>query len=126
MSSLGSKESDDDVELVKDKALVYAVKHWLHHASKATLDIAEDLSLEEDFWRPDSVIRQRWLADFCRLTTVLGDFPYKSFNALHVAASVGFRQLVAALIRHGHKDELRQRDEWFNTPVSAALNFSSI
>ncbi|KAJ4857717.1 ankyrin repeats (3 copies) domain-containing protein [Trichoderma breve] len=126
LSSLGSKESDDDVELVKDKALVYAVKHWLHHASKATLDIAEDLSLEEDFWRPDSVIRQRWLADFCRLTTVLGDFPYKSFNALHVAASVGFRQLVAALIRHGHKDELRQRDEWFNTPLHLAAGFGRI
>lgn len=115
-------DSDDDddpeMDIIKDKALAYTVKHWLHHASKATLEIAEDLSLEEDFWCPGSIIRRRWLTEFWRMTTVFDNFDHKSLTGLHVAASIGFRQLVAALIRNGHEEEIQKRDSLINTPVS--------
>lgn len=120
-------EEDKDIpdQIEKNKATAYAVKHWLHHASKATIDIAEELSLD-DFWEPDSPIRRRWLAGYCCLTTTLGGFSSKckTWNALHVAASIGFSQLVAALIRNGYEKEVTERDELFNTPVSTALDFS--
>jgi len=110
---------DAESEKVKDTALAYTVKHWLHHASKATLEIAEDLSLEEEFWKPKSLIRRRWLIEYARLnpsTFKEIDFD-RDLSALHVAASVGFSQLVVALIKHGHQDELSLRDKNDDTPV---------
>ncbi|KAL7807892.1 ankyrin repeat-containing domain protein [Trichoderma aethiopicum] len=113
-------ETDPEVEMVKDKVLAYTVKHWLHHASNATLEIAEDLSLEDDFWNPDSTIRRRWMIEYARMTSTFDDFDYKTLNGLHVAASIGFRQLVAALIRNGHEAEIKQRDSLVNTPLHFA------
>ena len=117
-------DSDDEVmdaesEKVKGTALAYTVKHWLHHASKATLEIAEDLSLEEEFWKPKSLIRRRWLIEYARLnqSTFKEIDLDRDLSALHVAASVGFRQLVVALIKHGHQDELTLRDANDDTPV---------
>ncbi|RFU76297.1 multiple ankyrin repeats single kh domain-containing [Trichoderma arundinaceum] len=114
------EEDDPEIELVRDKALAYTVKHWLHHASKATLEIAEDLSLEDDFWNPDSTIRRRWMIEYARMTTTFDDFDYKTLTGLHVAASIGFRQLVSALIRNGHEAEIQQRDSLVNTPLHFA------
>ncbi|KAL7910598.1 ankyrin repeat-containing domain protein [Trichoderma velutinum] len=114
------EEEDPEAEMVKDKALPYTVKHWLHHASNATLEIAEDLSFEDDFWKPDSTIRRRWMIEYARMTTTFDDFDYKTLNGLHVAASIGFRQLVAALIRNGHEAEIKQRDSLVNTPLHFA------
>ncbi|KAH0492017.1 hypothetical protein TgHK011_003415 [Trichoderma gracile] len=114
------EEVDPEVELVRDKVLAYTVKHWLHHASNATLEIAEDLSLEDDFWKPDSTIRRRWMIEYARMTTTFDDFDYKTLNGLHVAASIGFRQLVAALIRNGHEAEIKERDSLVNTPLHFA------
>ncbi|KAL7940787.1 hypothetical protein V8C42DRAFT_336550 [Trichoderma barbatum] len=114
------EEENPEVEMVKDKALAYTVKHWLHHASNATLEIAEDLSFEDDFWKPDSTIRRRWMIEYARMTTTFDNFDYKTLNGLHVAASIGFRQLVAALIRNGHEAEIQQRDSLVNTPLHFA------
>jgi hypothetical protein len=111
-------EDDPEAEEIRDKALPYTVKHWLHHASKADLEIAENLSLEEDFWKPDSIIRRRWLVEYHRLTEHLYGCDKKTLTALHVAAAVGFRYLVAALMRNGHAEELNTRDSLVNTPVS--------
>jgi hypothetical protein len=94
------------------------VKHWLHHASKATAEIAEDLSLEEDFWKKGSLIRWRWLMEYERLTEKFENFDLdQDFPALHIASSVGFTQLVLKLIANGHRDELTLRDKLDNTPV---------
>lgn len=118
-----SPEEKEVLEKIKeDKTSAYAVKHWLHHASKATLDMAEELSLDEEFWKPSSLIRRRWLAGYCGLTDVLNNFQYQHFNSLHVAASIGFSRLVGALIRNGYRDEITKRDEMFNTPVSITSN----
>ncbi|KAL6856814.1 ankyrin repeat-containing domain protein [Trichoderma novae-zelandiae] len=114
------QEVDPEAELVKDKVLAYTVKHWLHHASNATLEIAEDLSLEDDFWKPDSIIRRRWMIEYARMTTTFENFDFKTLNGLHVAASIGFRQLVAALIRNGHEAEITERDSLVNTPLHFA------
>lgn len=76
------EEPDPEADILKDKALPYTVKHWLHHASKATLEIAEDLSLEEDFWKPGSIIRHRWIVEHSRMTTTLDGFDYKTRRVL--------------------------------------------
>lgn len=114
------EEMDEEAKRVKDVALGYMVKHWLHHASKATTEIAEDLSLEEEFWSQNSPIpiRRRWLVEYERLTRAFDDFDLdKDMTALHIAASVGFTQLVVALFKNGHQGELNLRDKMFNTPV---------
>jgi cell wall-associated NlpC family hydrolase len=101
-------------------ALGYAVKHWLYHASKANQEIAEDLSLEEDFWKRDSPMRTKWLEEYNNLTHVLDGFDMSTFTGLHVAASIGFAHLVSALLKHGHDEEKNKRDSLANTPLHLA------
>jgi hypothetical protein len=89
------------------------------------LEIAEDLSLEEDFWKPESSIRSRWLSEYNRLCPGnLDGFKLSTLTGLHVAAAMGFMQLVASLIKNGHAEEIHQRHSLVNTPVSASANFS--
>lgn len=40
---------DPEKDILIDKAFGYTVKHWLRHASKATHEISEDLSKEDEF-----------------------------------------------------------------------------
>ncbi|TEA14029.1 Ankyrin-3 [Colletotrichum sidae] len=113
---------DDEMAEAKElvgRALPYPIKHWLHHASKATLEIAEDLS-EDDFWHKESLIRYRWLVVYMYTTKILSGFQAKHLTALHIAAAVGFKQLVSALIQNGHEDEINMRDELVNTPLHFA------
>ncbi|KAK3688801.1 ankyrin repeat-containing domain protein [Podospora appendiculata] len=117
------EETDPEAELLKDKALAYTVKHWLHHASKATLEIAEDLSLDESFWKRESLIRRRWLCEHTRLTGTFSDFDRTNLTALHVAAAIGFTALVVALMRNGHQDERDLHDSMVNTPLHFAAYF---
>ncbi|KAF4345134.1 ankyrin repeat domain protein [Fusarium beomiforme] len=130
-SEESSDEGDDEDEVdedpeapqLRDIALAYAVTHWLSHASQATSDIAEALSLEEKFWQADSIIRRRWLTEHNRLT---GSFEYYSrekLTGLHVAATIGFRELVSALMDHGYDDDKFAKDSDHNTPLHYAAAF---
>ncbi|KAI1772887.1 hypothetical protein F4818DRAFT_127843 [Hypoxylon cercidicola] len=117
------REEDPEADILHDLAMPYTVKHWLRHASKATREIAEDLSLEKEFWNPDSRIRRRWLVEYCRMTSTFEGFDYKTLTGLHIASSVGFRELVAALIRNGYEDQVKMRDSLVNTPLHLAAFF---
>ncbi|PQE14382.1 multiple ankyrin repeats single kh domain-containing protein [Rutstroemia sp. NJR-2017a BBW] len=104
-------------ELEKLGVLPYMVKNWLKHGSKATIGFADDLSLDEEFWKPGSLIRRRWLVEYKRNTK---DFEYEDLgemNAMQIVAAVGFRQLLIALIENGHEDELDGYEESDTTPV---------
>ncbi|KAF3287277.1 hypothetical protein TWF970_007007 [Orbilia oligospora] len=109
--------SEDTGELTVSN---YAVKHWLHHASKATTDIAENLSQEEDFWKEESSVRKKWLVEYNTLTNAFDGVTLEGLTGLHVAASIGFSQLVSALIKNDHKEEISVRDKFFNTPLHLA------
>ncbi|KAJ8125223.1 hypothetical protein O1611_g8416 [Lasiodiplodia mahajangana] len=121
----GDVEDEDENTVIDYVALPYMTKNWLRHASKATLEIAEDLSLEADFWKPDSFIRRKWLEEYCGLMTTFEDFDWTTLTGLHVAASVGFRQLVVALLRNTEhaKSEIKIRDSMVNTPLHFAAIF---
>ncbi|GKT50954.1 ankyrin-1 [Colletotrichum spaethianum] len=121
-STYGQYDEDKETEETRslaEKVLPYPVKHWLHHASKATVEIAEDLS-RDDFWQTESLIRHRWLIVYMSMTKVLDGFESKDLTALHIAAAVGFKQLVSALIENGHGDEINKRDTLYNTPLHFA------
>ncbi|KAJ6263870.1 Ankyrin-1 [Drechslerella dactyloides] len=121
-------EYDDDVDYVTehidqtslDEVSNYAVKHWLHHASKATADIAETLSQEEEFWKRDSIVRPRWLKVYEDLTNAFDGVEIKGLTGLHVASSVGFAQLVTALMKNGYAAERDVKDTLENTPLHLA------
>lgn len=115
-------DEDPEAEVVKDKAMAYAVKHWLQHASKATTEIAEALSLETDFWEKESIIRRRWLTEYNRLTGAFRQYERHQLSGLHVAAAIGFRELVAALMKNGYDEEKNMRDSSFFTPVSGSYS----
>ncbi|KAL2674225.1 hypothetical protein Neosp_012676 [[Neocosmospora] mangrovei] len=119
------EEEDEDSEApeIKDKAHAYAVKYWLHHASQATTDIADDLSRETEFWKKDSDIRRRWLTEYHRLTDSFKNWERLELTGLHVASAIGFRGLVAALLRNGYDDEKNMRDSLCYTPLHFAAAF---
>jgi hypothetical protein len=117
--SATSEENDEDTEEEVPVVLEYPVKYWLRHASKATVDIAEELSREEGFWGPESLVRKRWLEAFDELTDTFDYLDIHSMNSMHIAASVGFRTLVAALLKNGHMHERDVRDKLTNAPVFA-------
>ncbi|KAF3922304.1 Ankyrin-1 [Dactylellina cionopaga] len=98
----------------------YAVKHWLHHASKATADIAETLSQEKEFWKLDSVVREKWLETYNDLTGAFRGVRLKGLTGLHVASSIGFAQLVAALLKNGYEKEMNTLDTLWNAPLHLA------
>ncbi|KAK3349711.1 ankyrin repeat-containing domain protein [Lasiosphaeria hispida] len=101
--------------------LPYATKYWLRHASEATLDIAERLSLEKAFWESGSKIRYMWLTEFQRLTSTFdGLNADESLKALHIAASLGFPHLVESLIKAGYDKEVNEYDSLVNTPLHLA------
>lgn len=125
------EEEDEDGSIVDTVALRYMIKHWLRHASKATLEIAEDLSLEVNFWKPDSRIRHKWLGEYYELEPTFDDFDdfdETTLTGLHVAAALGFRQLVAALIRNGDSEnsEIKAHDSLDNTPLHYAAAFGRL
>jgi ankyrin repeat protein len=122
-SDTESEDTTSEASESEVTALPYMVKHWLHHASKATTEMADDLSREEEFWKPGSSIRRRWLMQYDALTYAFNEFDEKSFAALHVAASIGFRQLVVALLRNGYENELDLCDNQDNTPLHFAAFF---
>ncbi|PQE13411.1 multiple ankyrin repeats single kh domain-containing protein [Rutstroemia sp. NJR-2017a BVV2] len=112
-------------ELEKMGVLPYMVKNWLKHGSKATIGFADDLSLDEEFWKSGSLIRRRWLVEYKRNTK---DFEYEvlgEMNAVQIVAAIGFRQLLIALIENGHKDELDGYEISDNTPLCFACAFGN-
>ncbi|KAK6522464.1 hypothetical protein TWF281_003025 [Arthrobotrys megalospora] len=113
---------DQHAEEAGPMVSTYAIKHWLHHASKATTDIAETLSQEKDFWKEESAVRSKWLVAYHKLTGAFDGVTLDGLTGLHVAAAIGFSQLVHALIKNDHKDAISVRDKFLNayTPLHLA------
>lgn len=111
-----SKDSCTLAEKPAITALPYTVKNWLHHASKATPELAEDISHFESFWKARSRIRLHWLKQYDYLTNAFLQLKCdEKLTALHVAASIGYKQLVSSLIKNGYEAELNVCDSWANT-----------
>jgi len=127
-SEVSDTESEDfELKYIKDVALAYPVKHWLQHAGDATSEIAESLSLEDGFWKPESFIRRRWLLECNRLTGALEDFGHcRTWTGLHTAAAFGSVELLAALLKNGHEVERELHDEFQNTPLHAAAYYGNL
>jgi ankyrin repeat protein len=120
------EDEDPEASRLRNIALAYAVTYWLDHASQATDDIAEALSLEEKFWEKDSKIRRRWLTEHNRMTGSFGYFQRSSLTGLHIAAAIGFRGLVSALLDNGYATDKDTYDDLDNQPLHfAAYNDKS-
>ncbi|KAI6749471.1 hypothetical protein HG530_014885 [Fusarium avenaceum] len=122
------QEEDEDPEAayLKNIAEAYAVKHWLSHASQATADIAEALSLEEKFWEKGSILRRRWLTEHNRLTDSFKYYGRSELTGLHVAAAIGFRELVSALMDNGYDDDKSSFDSDWSTPLHFAAAYGNV
>jgi hypothetical protein len=123
-SSSSSSDDFDYQEELEAEAFPYMVKHWLHHASKATEDMAADQMGNESwgkFWGKTSLIRQRWLKQYKNISTTFRlpkNICVDNWTALHVAVSFGYQGLVTALIENGHDDELNKYEDEDYAPVS--------
>jgi ankyrin repeat protein len=109
-----------------EEALDYCLEYWLRHAQQATVDVVDNLNIDQAFWALTSDVRTKWWTEYTRI-----DDDYEELSdmtALHVAAFFGFTPLVERLLKSeesaGHQDEIRQRDSWDNQPVSGTSSFS--
>ncbi|KAL6916491.1 hypothetical protein ACHAP8_007090 [Fusarium lateritium] len=116
------QDEDEEAPRLKDIALAYAVIYWLDHAGQATADIAEALSLEKEFWEAGSKIRRRWLTEYNRMTGVFDYFARAKLTGLHVAAAIGFRDLVSALLDNGYAEDMNTYDDLDNQPLHFAAH----
>ncbi|OBS24987.1 hypothetical protein FPOA_05523 [Fusarium poae] len=114
------EDEDPEAPLLRNIALAYAVIYWLDHAGQATADIAEALSLEEKFWESGSKIRRRWLTEHNRMTGAFDYFHRSELTGLHVAAAIGFRDLVSALMDNGYAGDMNTYDDLDNQPLHFA------
>ncbi|KAF3764164.1 hypothetical protein M406DRAFT_277649, partial [Cryphonectria parasitica EP155] len=107
-------------------ALDYATRYWLHHASDASLDIAEIISRNKLFWAAESAVRLRWIQEYEDLTKSLSSFDFSTWKALHVAAAIGFPHLVTALLKEGYEKGVHEYDSLFNKPLHLAAFYGNI
>ncbi|KAM4060463.1 ankyrin repeats (3 copies) domain-containing protein [Hirsutella rhossiliensis] len=126
-SEEGDQEADEaDEATMEDAKTSYPVKCWLKHASEATLEVAQELSQENDFWQHDSRIRRRWLDEYAKTEITFSHLDHKTMTSLHIACSIGFRELVEALIQEGHQDQINVHDSLENTPLHLAAYFDQV
>jgi hypothetical protein len=111
-----AEESDDEDGPDLSEAQPYTLKYWLRHAREATVDVVDNLNLENAFWQLSSEARTKWWNMYTTLSEEYDGL--KDVTALHIAAIFGFTPLALSLLEHGHADEMHQRDSWDNQPVS--------
>ncbi|PSR84431.1 ankyrin repeat-containing domain protein [Coniella lustricola] len=103
----------------------YATQYWLRHAKDSTIDVAQIISREHLFWAPQSAQRQRWIDEYQGLTGYFDDdrHVFLGWTALHVAAAVGFANLVASLIKEGYRKEVFEYDADGKRPIHLAAYY---
>jgi hypothetical protein len=105
-----------------EEALNYCLEHWLRHAQEATVDVVDNLNLDQAFWALTSDVRKKWWTEYTKIDDDYEEL--SNMTALHVAAFFGFTPLAERLLESnesGHRDEIRTRDSWDNQPVSLSV-----
>lgn len=118
---------DDDVSRLPDSTVptspaprcLYPIRCLFQHLSEAFPDAVQELFDDDlDFWGGQSSIRDKWLQDFCTLTTNFKDIRTDGMSTLHVAAGIGANDLLSILIdRNG-----RESSSWTNTDGMTAVS----
>jgi hypothetical protein len=111
------EEGKQETEVVE--TLDYSLKYWLQHARDATVDIVDDLNLDEAFWQISSDLRTGWWDRYTEANPEYEDL--KDMTALHIAAFFDMTPLVSSLLLHGHDKEMSMLDSCDNTPVRGIL-----
>jgi hypothetical protein len=50
-----------------EKALDYCLEYWLRHAQQATVDVVDNLNLDQAFWALTSDVRTKWWTEYTRI-----------------------------------------------------------
>ena len=111
--------ADERKEEEHVETLEYSLTYWLRHARDATVDIVDDLNLDEAFWQISSDLRMGWWEKYTDANP--GYSGLHDMTALHIAAFFGMTALVRALLQYGHEKEMSMWDSWDNTPVRSIL-----
>ncbi|KAI1870141.1 hypothetical protein JX265_006311 [Neoarthrinium moseri] len=120
-------DPDPEAKTIEElKVFPYMVKNWLQHGSRATIGFADDLSLDDAFWKSGSLFRRRWLVEYNRITKEFEYDDIRGMNALHITAAIGFQRLLIALLENGHESELDEKDGTGSTPLCFACSFGRV
>lgn len=89
---------------------------------QATQEFSARINRQDDFWDRCSITRQKWLWANVAISNdqTLALLRSENSTTLHTAASLGYPELVAALMDNGHGVEKDVRDSVLNTPLHLA------
>ena len=101
--------------------LIYPIRYFLQHLNRGYSDIVEELCEEDlEFWCGQSTIREKWFEDLQEMTNGFGRPDLVNLgrmSALHIAAALDTRDLVAKLIRKFDLDTATAWDDENATAV---------
>ncbi|KAH9826336.1 Ankyrin repeat domain-containing protein 17 [Teratosphaeria destructans] len=77
----------------------YPIRYLFRHLSQGFPDVVQELCDDDpDSWGRTARLRNAWLKDYQTLTADLNDVNTGGMSALHVAAAIGAKELVALLV----------------------------
>ncbi|KAM0550707.1 hypothetical protein ACHAPJ_008772 [Fusarium lateritium] len=119
----------DKAEASEVHMLRYPVKFGLEHACRSGMDTANTIRQDfPRFWETESPLRHAWLSEYerhadrnSRLSN--DNWTLRSLRALHVAAAIGYTQLVSCLWIHGFANQLDTPGTSKYTPLHLATYY---
>lgn len=97
--------------------LEYPILFWMDHAKAASDDIADQIDLDAEFFKPDSMERRTWFSAYWSKTHADHESKPEAFTPMHLAAYAGLSWLLVKLLGSENRTDIQARDSLGNTPL---------
>ena len=97
--------------------LEYPILFWMDHARDAVDDIAEQFSLDSEFFKSESNVRCVWFNAYWSKTHADHEPSPHGFTPMHLAAYAGLTWLLKKLLDSSRASDIRARDSQGNMPL---------
>ena len=105
--------------------LEYPVIYWMEHAKAASSEVNTHIDLNDEFFRPDSKLRQSWFDSYWIIRHSFELQPH-GFTLLHLAAYAGWSWMAGRLIGNNGSGSVNNIDSLGMRPLHWAAKWGRI
>ena len=105
--------------------LGYPVMYWMEHAKAASSEVNPHIDLNDEFFRPDSSLRQSWFNSYWPMRHSFEPQPH-GFTLLHLAAYIGWSWMAGKLIGNRGSESVNKIDSLGMRPLHWAAKWGRI